>query len=257
MPVLTLATATFVLAALPGASDAAADGAAPAKLEDSVAFYSKRYPVVDTHAKLVSNRGKGYEPLTGVRNFRKVLNGLVYRGGANNAFRIPRTPKFENENPLPPEGIENLCKESFSLSFYMYEKNYNNAEHIKNCTGVAGQANIFSYLQTSVTSTRAAGRSQALDKILSTVYEHIEGDDHRPIYLHCWNGWHASGFASAIVLRQFCGMSGSDAVKYWDQNTEGVSVPSRRSIHRWIRDFTPDARYGIGDSTRHLLCDNQ
>ena len=239
------------LAALPAAAD---ESASLTSLRNSIAFYSQRYALSNTHAKLVSNSGAGYDQLKGVRNFRRVLNGLVYRGGANNWFR---TPQLDNHNPLPPEGVDNLCKEGFSTSIYLYETNYNTAEHVKDCTGVEGP-NHFSYLQSSVTSSNAATRSQALESILSIVYDHIKGGDHRPIYLHCWNGWHASGFASAIVLRQFCNMSRNDAVKYWDRNTDGVSVPSRGQIHKWIRDFSPDpAKYRLESDVQSQLCANQ
>ncbi|TGV61049.1 hypothetical protein EN784_01225 [bacterium M00.F.Ca.ET.141.01.1.1] len=246
--------AIFGLVSLTTLSAAADETTSLAKLEDSIAFYSQRYALSDTHTKLVSNNGSGYDRLTGVRNFRRVLNGLVYRGGANNSFR---TPKRDNENPLPPEAVENLCKEGFSTSIYLYKQNYETSEHVKDCTSIGGGSNNFSYLQSSVTSSDDAARSHALENILSIIYDHIKGNDHRPIYLHCWNGWHASGFASAIVLRQFCGISGNDAVKYWDRNTDGVSVPSRGKIHSWIRNFSPDAKYSISSDAQALLCANQ
>ena len=44
--------------------------------------------------------------------------------------------------------------------------------------------------------------------------------------MHCWNGWHASGYISALSLRQFCGVSGSDAVAYWIRNTDNNDGPN-------------------------------
>jgi hypothetical protein len=121
-------------AALPAAAD---ESVPPARLENSIALYSERYPLSDTHAKLVSNKGDGYDHLRGMRNFRRVLNGLVYRGGANNWFR---TPQRNNENPLPPEGVDHLCEEGFSTAIYSYDTNYNTpeTEHVRNCTSIEG-----------------------------------------------------------------------------------------------------------------------
>ena len=72
------------------------------------AVYRARYRLADATQKLVDNKGNGYENLYGVRNFRAVLGGIYYRGGANNAYH--RTNKRGNENPLPSDGLQNLTE---------------------------------------------------------------------------------------------------------------------------------------------------
>lgn len=65
--------------------------------------------------KLVDNTGEGYDALYGTRNVRAVLNGVYYRGGANNYYN--KHLKRKNSNPLPDEGLLHLCEEGFRLRF--------------------------------------------------------------------------------------------------------------------------------------------
>ena len=44
-------------------------------------FYHARYKLTDPYAKAVDNHGDGFEDLYGVRNFREVLKGVLFRGG--------------------------------------------------------------------------------------------------------------------------------------------------------------------------------
>lgn len=72
--------------------------------------------------------------------------------------------------------------------------------------------------------------------------------------MHCWNGWHASGLVSSLALRQFCDMSGKDAVAYWNQNTDGNNGSGYDSIRQRIIDFKPLSQYKITDKEKRLIC---
>jgi hypothetical protein len=80
--------------------------------------YQTRYPLTDIYMKLIDNYGNGYDLLYGTRNVRTVLNGVLYRGGANNYFH--KTNPRNNMNPLPEDGLDHLCEEGFSTSVYLY-----------------------------------------------------------------------------------------------------------------------------------------
>lgn len=97
-----------------------------ANLDDAEKF-RRRYPLATAKAKLVDNYGNDFEPLYGVRNFRAVLNGVYYRGGANNAYH--RSDKRGNQNPLPEDGLLNLCTEGFATAIYLYAANFETASH--------------------------------------------------------------------------------------------------------------------------------
>ena len=217
-------------------------------LKPSTDFYQSRYPLQDVFTKLVNNRGDGFEALYGTRNFRAVLSGVVYRGGANNAYN--KYKKRDNSNPLPPEGLENLCKEGFATAIYLYPTNYELAAHSAACQSVrTGQDHSLQYLQ------KSPFNSSQRKEMLRLVRDILSGNTEGPLYLHCWNGWHASGFISALILRQYCGFTAEQAVDYWNKNTDGVNVGSAYdSIREQLRKFTPIAELTVSDDIRGRVC---
>ncbi|NDF15631.1 hypothetical protein EB061_09965, partial [bacterium] len=71
----------------------------------------------------------------------------------------------------------------------------------------------------------------------------------------CWNGWHASGYLSAISRMQFCGVSAEEAVDYWNRNTDGVNVGENYDrIRAKIRDFKAREGLGIPEEIRKRAC---
>ena len=99
----------------------------------SVLFYVYSYASNDTirtdipcdtllYYKMVQNKGEGEWTLQGVRNLRPVLNGVLYRSGANNktAPFLNRT----NDNPLAFQTLLNLRENGFGKAYYLYAKNF-------------------------------------------------------------------------------------------------------------------------------------
>lgn len=212
------------------------------------AEYRVRYPLPDVKKKLVDNRGNGFDLLYGVRNFRAVLNGVYYRGGANNAYHT--THKRSNKNPLPDDGLQNLCEEGFSTAIYLYSTNYNSAPHTVNCRMADGSSNQLKYLQVSILSAS----NSKLHEVLALIGSHLRDSGKGPIYAHCWNGWHASGITAAYTLRQFCGFNGEQAVAYWNVNTDGNNGSSYNGIRSKIRAFVPFSDLSLTDSERAQVC---
>lgn len=218
---------------------------------DWINYYQARYPLKDTQTKLINNKGDGFEPLYGVRNFRAVLNGVVYRGGANNAYN--KYGKRNNQNPLPKMGLNNLCKEGFTNSFYLYSTNYNEKDKLTNCQSLKdqGQPNQLTYLSKSPFNATDA------KIVLATIFEHLskpENESNGPIYIHCWNGWHASGLMSALILRQYCGYSGEKAWNYWLANIDGHRVDAEPKIKKIITDFKPYTEFQIPSDIVTRIC---
>lgn len=209
-------------------------------------FYVDRYKLQDDYAKLIGNTGDGFDALYGTRNVREVLKGVLYRGGANNVFNKHGTRP--NQNPLPNEGLVNLCQEGFSNAVYLYPENYNTAPHEETCKSIHGRSNWIYYIQrTGLDEVQA-------HSVLELVYQTINGYSSGPLYVHCWNGWHASGFVSALSLRQFCGFSGKQAVNYWNANTDGNNGTEYNSVRQKIRDFIPDPSLNITSTMQKQLC---
>lgn len=212
-------------------------------------YYLQRYALPDIYTKLVDDQGNGYDELYGVRNFREVIPGLVYRGGANNVY--DKNGKRSNTNPLPTEGLDNLCMEGFATSYYLYSTNYSKEPHSVKCTPRGSGSGMFDYEQQSVLL-----HTSAVTTILQQVADTIAGNTSGPIYVHCWNGWHASGFISSLILRQFCGFTGDQAVNYWNKNTDGNDTGSSEydQIRANIRAYTPDPKLMIDAATQAQIC---
>lgn len=174
-----------------------------------------KYPLPDRDAKLVDNRGRGYEALAGTRNFRYVLSGKYYRGGKINSHG--------NANPMTEAGLYNLCEEGFSDAVYLYSTNFR--PKLVECS-----KGTLRYHQISPLAYRRSDQLRLL-----TMMRDAPGS----VYMHCWNGWHASGFVAAIALRQFCGYSADAAVAYWNKNTDGANGPGYEKVRQQIRKFVP------------------
>ena len=215
------------------------------KLQEQVRQYEQRYQLTTRTQKLVDNQGNGYESLYGVRNFRTVLRGILYRGGANNAYN--KYGKRDNQNPLPEMGLKNLCEEGFKSAVYLYTTNFSSAPKVASCQDLGGADAKLQYKQLTGLDEKNT------DVFLKMIYQAIKGEVASPIYMHCWNGWHASGLVSTLALRQFCGLDATQGVQYWIQNTDGNST-GYDSIKKRIKDFKPRAQFQITESERQEIC---
>ena len=165
--------------------------------------YKQLYSNSCLQDKITDNFGDGNESLYGTRNFRVVLHGIAYRGGANNYYHMFN--KRDNKNPLPIDGLYSLLSNGFSSSIYLYPENFETSpSFVKN-----EQNEVMNYYQIR------GDTLTELDSILNIVYHSIV-DDSGPVYLHCWNGWHQSGYISAILLQQFCDYDSHMSISYWE-----------------------------------------
>lgn len=211
-------------------------------LSEEVKYFDLRYELNSLNEKLTDNKGIGSVELYGTRNFRVVLPGVLYRGGANNTYM---NPPRANINPLPTVGLKNLCEENFSTAVYLYSENFSAAPKSITCQNAVHHPNILKYKQYA-----AAGENE---KILELVYQRIKGKLNGPIYTHCWNGWHSSGLISGMALKKFCGWSDSRVDAYWVKNTDG-HYAGFESIRSKLRKFKPYARFAITAAERALIC---
>lgn len=214
-------------------------------LKKQVDLYKQRYNVSDVYAKVTDNKGEGFEDLYGTRNLRAVLHGIYYRGGGNNLYN--REGRRDNMNPLPNTGLKNLCEEGFSEAIYLYPTNFASAPKSIPCTDLNRTTNITAYSQIS---GLREGNEEAL---LTRIHDHIKGVKKGPIYAHCWNGWHASGYVGALALQQFCAWTPAQALSYWIKNTDGNSA-GYESIQNRIKKFKPFQNLKITATEQNLIC---
>lgn len=210
-------------------------------------FYKERYVESDLMYKITNNKGDGFDSLYGTRNMRPILHGVAYRGGANNYFH--KTDKRKNQNPIPLDGMHGLCQEGFSAGVYLYRNNFEESPLGDTCNCVDDGFNKFDYYQYDYYD------STHVYEMIKMTYESAVNNDVGPVYLHCWNGWHASGFISAVILKQFCKYSSWDAVNYWDLGTDGANTSPRYQKQRErIKDYQPYEEFMISDSLAECLC---
>ncbi|WP_295904680.1 hypothetical protein [uncultured Bdellovibrio sp.] len=212
------------------------------RLDEEVKKFKLRYGFANLQEKLTDNRGDGDEALYGTRNFRVVLHGVMYRGGANNTnLETPRS----NTNPLPTVGLTNLCREDFGAAIYLYSENFEKAPKSVSCKNTAHQNQTLIYKQYAA--------AEENEKILGMVYDRIKGKLSGPVYAHCWNGWHSSGLIAGMALKQFCGWSNARVDDYWVKNTDGNSA-GFTTIRQRLKDFKPLVKYSITSAERALIC---
>ncbi len=204
-------------------------------------YYKNKYRVNCADEKITDNFGNGYGPLYGTRNMRTILFGVAYRGGANNFYH--RTNKRNNHNPLPEDGLNNLLQQGFSTAIYLYATNFADTKKLF----VNKHRDTLVYLQNSGMNRKT------LKDIMLLVKSVIDTSDKGPVYLHCWNGWHQSGYISAAILMQFCGITNQQAYDYWIDNADGINK-GFDNVKSLIKNFVPYEDIQISHELQREIC---
>ena len=171
----------------------------------------------------------------GVSNLRMVMPGVLYRGGSTAGTE-------NNRAPLLSSTQQALCNGGFSAIVYGYGNNWH---------GGSGQSISCSNGQATYVSKRWDHPGEIHDamKELHDIITQQKG----AMYVHCWYGVHASGTLASAALRQFCGLSGDQAVRYWES-----TVPSRSlwypNVLSAIRNFQPDPALSISEEEKKRVC---
>ena len=165
------------------------------------------------------------------RNFKTVIPGLLYRGGGAGG-RVP----------LSQEALKALCAAGFSLAVYGYSEGFRGTQQIQCSNSISGERNTLTYIAGE--ASKLAFEQDIMNRIQTVVANPNAG----PVFVHCWNGDHASGELASFALRQFCGWSGPAATAYWSRNQHGAAPISR------IRKFNPNPAIGIAEEDRAVLC---
>ncbi len=209
-------------------------------LRQRVDYYKQRYGDKCLQEKITDNFGNGFEDLYGTRNLRPVIHGIVYRGGANNYYH--KLNKRKNSNPLPMDGLIHLAKEGFSSAVYLYAKNFNENDSL-----ILSGSDTLRYYNNTLDNKKDI---REMLELVKSVFDHPEKG---PVYLHCWNGWHQSGYASALVLMQFCGFSNSEAAEYWRSCADG-GTKGYEHIIRKIMKFKPFPDLKVKPDGKEYFC---
>lgn len=203
------------------------------------------YGKIDTsiYSKLNGSRGEGIPSLKGVRNLRVVLNGVLYRSGANNVYG-PIVNR-QNDSPLSFQTLLNLREQGFRGAYYLYNANFDSVGWPKMLTALKAVHMEYS----SVIPKTDSGACI----ILTDIYRSIKGLADGPILIHCWNGWHMSGLMSVFALMQFCDVKPEEAWEYWKYCTDN-NYNGFEKIRKRIFDFIPDKDLQITEDEKKKVC---
>lgn len=170
---------------------------------------------------LMTNSEATQEQVTGLKNYRVVIPGVLYRGGNSSSGPVP----------LNEIGLKSLKAKNFSAAVYMYPHSWDKKP--RNSKGI------------DYTSFGPDTRSRPHVKNFLTKVKDIIENKRGPMYVHCWNGWHASGEMAAYALMQFCGMTGQQAQQYWFAN-----VPNGKILRIQKFQIFDDLKISAEDASR-------
>lgn len=180
----------------------------------------------------VSKAGSIYSTgtsLQGIRDFREVMPGILYRGGANNG-----------RNSLNSNQLQALCQNGIGTSIYLYS------------TGFSGPTNV-SCAQGTTSYQHLGYQGQDLRAIHRMIYNSIKSDQ-KPVFIHCWYGIHATGLVAATALMQFCNATPSQAVAYWKVGiAPSLQYPK---VMQAVQSFQPDPSLELTRSEQSRYCPN-
>lgn len=169
--------------------------------------------------------------IPGTRQMLTVLPGVLYRGGGPGGQR-----------PLPLSALHALCEAGFSLAVYAYDTGYSDPGPVSCTNKITGKANNLTYIA-------GAATDPAFKKHFLSLVRNVAMNGGRgPVFVHCWNGYHASGELAAVALRQICGWDGETASAYWERHSGGFPLISR------IAKFEPVSSLDVPDDVRAPLC---
>jgi hypothetical protein len=166
-------------------------------------------------------------PFHGIRDFREVLPKALYRGGANNGH-----------GPLSQDQLKALCEDDIGTAIYLYTTGFRGDSTTQCSKGK------LDYIDEG---WEGAGRSAVHKKIYDTIKNHG-----KPVFVHCWNGIHATGAIAATALIQFCNVSPQKAVEYWKV---GVAPKVQYSkVIQSILSFRPNPTLTLTSDEQDAYC---
>jgi len=181
-----------------------------------------RFGLDSVHTKIIDNKGRGEPSLGALRNVRVVLKNLLYRGGNNNPLSV--------QNPLTDATLDSLHRQRFNKVIYLYSKNF---------TKFFPEEKLDSIRRTGLSYVCVPSlNSGSIQPFLQLVKKRADSRSDSLMYIHCWNGWHQSGWLSALTLMQFCGFSNQLALQYWARNTDN-NFRGYHHVKEGILSFVP------------------
>ncbi len=155
------------------------------------------------------------------------MANVLYRGGANNG----RAPLNQGE-------LNALCEDDIGTAIYLYNTGFSGPS-TTNCS------------KGSLDYIYESWQGKGLAAVHQKIYDTIKNKG-KPIFIHCWNGIHATGAVAATALIQFCNVSPQKAVQYWKVGVAPrVQYPS---VIQSIMSFQPNPALQLTPEEQAQYC---
>lgn len=174
---------------------------------------------------VMSNTAATHQQVAGLKNFRVVIPGVLYRGGNSGGGQVP----------LKAIGLDALSQKGFTAAVYMYPHGWN--QRPTNTQGID-----YSFI---ADIKNRSSQKEFLLKVKNAIVEKTG-----PIYVHCWNGWHASGEMATYALMQFCGLNNQQGQQYWNANVPQGDANKIMRMSRFQRFQDADLQISAEDAAR-------
>ncbi len=160
-----------------------------------------------------------------IKNEQSLLGGALTRAGNKGMLEL-------NDSQLV-----DLCEQGYSAAYFVYE-------------GATPRTVACSRGSITYSSQSSSDPMPILISILDGMRLGTR------VFVHCYNGAHASGVVAAVALRQFCGLPGEAAFNYWTGSMGGYDLPaaSIAKIRNRINGFVPDPGLVLTDDEQVRFC---
>src|ERR1700674_2389113 len=163
----------------------------------------------------------------GIRDFREVMPGVLYRGGANNGHA-----------PLSHDELNALCEDDIGPAIYLYTTGFSGPS-VTHCS--KGSLNYIDK------GWEGSGRAAVHKQIYDTIK--YKG---KPVFIHRCYGIHAPGAVAATALIQFCNLPPKQAVAYWKVGV--LAKLQYPKVIQSIMSFKPDPALQLTPEERDQYC---
>jgi hypothetical protein len=171
-----------------------------------------------------------------IKDYKEAMPGVLLRGGSRGA------------RALSEEQLQRLCEDGVGHAIYTYDTGFKQAP-ARTCIRKDGKPGRIEYSYFRFLDS--AGISASMKAIHNSIINPAAGS----VFVHCWNGWHASGEIAAMALKQFCDYTDEQAISNWKENIgDKGNLPNYGRVLARIRNFQPDAQLRIGLQAQRSVC---
>lgn len=171
-----------------------------------------------------------------IKDYKPTMPGVLLRGGSRGA------------NPLNEHQLQRLCQDGVGHAIYTYDTGFKQGP-ARTCIRKDGTQGRIEY------SYYRFLDKKGIEASMRAIHNSIVNPSSGSVFVHCWNGWHASGEIAAMALKQFCDYTNEQAIEYWKANIgDKGNLPKYGRVLTRISNFQPDPQLKVGLKAQRAFC---